>query len=585
MSLLNALFADADLILEQCTGDSLPPSGYSPVGITWKIVLSTSSNVASVLPLFVMDKTKRVPATLQVPNVKRTAGISPILFSDKTVYMIGFRVRDPKDSDETHLKECNKAYAAFDAYKSLVAKCIGDTNNPLLKHYYEWLATITPGELPEGIPLDILETDRFVVEVDGVLLHTVSTVKQFWARHFSRQSDSAAVSQTQCLLSGEFTEVRSVMPIAVKGLGRIGGKTEMALVSANFNSAESYGLKNSLTSPISNEAGERFGQALNALLASPQHSRYIDKVALIWWSPAGVVPLLPIDPPDDPGEVDRFVSSILSGTTTTYQGLSLSDRFSCYTITANAARVVVRDMYDGTIGDILKRQAQWFSDLAIVSPNNETPLSVRTLGMSCHRELKDASPLLIQSLVRRAIFGDPLPLTILAMAVRRTHGDNENRMTRPRAALIKCCLLDDPSYSFLRERNHSMEIEHDMPAAYHCGRLFAELEDIQQQALPGLNATIADRFFGSASTAPATVFGRLLSGSQDHLGKLRRTNSGAHYGAQTRLERIMGEIQGFPTTLSIQEQGLFSLGYYHHKMAQRIERAARKAAKEEAGNE
>ena len=221
MSLLNALYADADLILEQCTGASLPPSGYSPVGITWKIVLSTSNDVVSVLPLFVMEKTKRVPASMQVPNVKRTAGISPILFSDKTVYMLGFRVRDPKDSDETHVKECKKALSAFEAYRSLVSKCIGDTDSPQLLHYYKWLATITPGELPEGIPLDILETDRFVVEVDGVLLHTLPAVKQFWARHFSRQSDSAAVSQTQCLLSGEFTEVRSVMPIAVKGLGRI----------------------------------------------------------------------------------------------------------------------------------------------------------------------------------------------------------------------------------------------------------------------------------------------------------------------------------------------------------------------------
>lgn len=585
MSLLNALYSDADLILEQCTGEALPPSGYSPVGITWKIVLSTTSDVVSVLPMFVMEKAKRIPTTMQVPNVKRTAGVSPIVFSDKTAYMLGFRVRDTKDTDETHEKECKKALTAFEAYKSLVKKCVGESDDLRLARYASWLSSITPGELPFGLPPDILETDRFVVDVDNVLLHTLPAVKQFWARHFSRQSDSTAVSQTQCLLSGDFTEVRSVMPIAVKGLGRIGGKTEMALVSANFNSAESYGLKNSLTSPISNEAGERFGQALNALLASPQHSRYIDKVALIWWSPGGVVPLLPIDPPDDPGEVDRFVSSILTGTTTTYQGLSLSDRFSCYTITANAARVVVRDMYNGTIGDILRRQAQWFADLAIVTPNNETPLSIRTLGLSCHRELKDASPLLIQSLVRRAIFGEPLPITILATAVRRTHGDIDNRMTRPRAALIKCCLLDDPTYSFLRERNHSMELEHDMPAAYHCGRLFAELEDIQQQALPGLNATIADRFYGSASTAPGTVFGRLLSGSQDHLGKLRRTNSGAHFGAQSRLEKIMGEISAFPTTLSIQEQGLFSLGYYHHKMAQRIERAARKAAKEEATQE
>ena len=97
-----------------------------------------------------------------------------------------------------------------------------------------------------------------------------------------------------------------------------------------------------------------------------------------------------------------------------------------------------------------------------------------------------------------------------------------------------------------------------MPAAYHCGRLFAELEDIQKAAIPGINAGISDKFFGAASSAPASVFGLLLAGARDHLGKLRRTREGAYFGAEKRLEEIMAEIEDFPMTLPLRDQALFS---------------------------
>ena len=55
--------------------------------------------------------------------------------------------------------------------------------------------------------------------------------------------------------------------------------------------------------------------------------------------------------------------------------------------------------------------------------------------------------------------------------------------------------------------------------AYLCGRLFAILEKIQSDAIPGANSTIKERYYGAASTTPTTVFGRLLSLSRHHLAK------------------------------------------------------------------
>ncbi len=117
-------------------------------------------------------------------------------------------------------------------------------------------------------------------------------------------------------------------------------------------------------------------------------------------------------------------------------------------------------------------------------------------------------------------------------------------------------------------------------AAYRCGRLLAVLEEVQRRAIPNVSATIVDRFFGTASSAPVSVFGRLLRGAQPHLAKLERDNRGAYVGLQRRLEDILGGLAvhrrgaiytGFPGTLSLQEQGLFALGYYHQRASDRAE--------------
>ena len=101
--------------------------------------------------------------------------------------------------------------------------------------------------------------------------------------------------------------------------------------------------------------------------------------------------------------------------------------------------------------------------------------------------------------------------------------------------------------------------------AYLCGRLLAEIDAAQYQALGQRNATVIDRFYGTASTAPASVFGNLLRGTQAHLSKLRQDKPGAFAGIQQRLEEIMSGLEGFPRTLSLDDQALFALGYYHQR--------------------
>ncbi len=101
---------------------------------------------------------------------------------------------------------------------------------------------------------------------------------------------------------------------------------------------------------------------------------------------------------------------------------------------------------------------------------------------------------------------------------------------------------------------------------YLLGRLFATLEKIQEEANPGINATIRDRFYGSASGTPVTVFGNLMRLKNHHLAKLESD------GRRIYLEKLIGSIidgidgkRGFPATLPIEDQGKFAIGYYHQR--------------------
>lgn len=133
--------------------------------------------------------------------------------------------------------------------------------------------------------------------------------------------------------------------------------------------------------------------------------------------------------------------------------------------------------------------------------------------------------------------------------------------------------------------------------AYNWGRLLAVLEAVQQRALapPGrsLNSTIVHRFYGAASTAPGTVFGRLLAGAQDHLKKLAGPlgMGGAAEAYKKQIEEISLKLQPDAVStrpLTLPEQALFALGYYHERARMRAEiadRAAANRAKKDAASQ
>ena len=96
--------------------------------------------------------------------------------------------------------------------------------------------------------------------------------------------------------------------------------------------------------------------------------------------------------------------------------------------------------------------------------------------------------------------------------------------------------------------------------AYLCGRLFAVLEKVQQDASnKELNKTIRDTYFASACATPSLVFPRLMKLSNAHLSKLPFSG---YVFYQKTIEEIIDKVDAFPKNLSLTEQGNFIVGYY-----------------------
>lgn len=107
---------------------------------------------------------------------------------------------------------------------------------------------------------------------------------------------------------------------------------------------------------------------------------------------------------------------------------------------------------------------------------------------------------------------------------------------------------------------------------YVLGRLFAVLEGLQQDSSE-VSATIKDRYFNAACATPGAVFPVLLKLANAHLNKLGRTNKGLAVNTQKKLGSLMEKItmpdegNSIPGRLTLDEQGMFILGYYQETQA------------------
>lgn len=395
-----------------------------------------------------------------------------------------------------------------------------------------------------------------------------------------------------CLISGETDQpIASCHPV-IKGIRKANPTDpDPNYISFNEQAFESFGKKKGFNSQSSEQAVFAYATALNYLLASENQRMQVGDASTVFWAKN------PCDFEQDfhsflaPPKGEESVSydkirGLLSAVKTGIPPQEANQPFYVLGLAPNASRIAVRFWYDGNVKEIKERVAQHFQDLEMVRPSYEKEfLSMQSLLLATTRhsskhsygELDDVVPHLAGELFYAVITGTAYPRTLLQKIVNRIKAeqalcsDKDKRLenvTYARAALLKAFLIRNARISKSTKKEVSMALDKTYDnIGYVLGRLFAVLERIQEQAQgKGLNKTIRDTYFSAAASSPLVTFKRLQDLAVHHLAKIR--NSGK---STVWLEKLVGEVenlippQGVPSILGLEDQGRFSVGYYHQR--------------------
>lgn len=547
----------------------LPSFGLEDKEIPFVIEIDSAGHVVQLRDTRTKEGKKLRAQSFLVPQgEKKTSGVKANLLWDSAAYVIGLAKERKGKAEVTPA-------AAFRArIEALPATALQDTGIKAVLaalNRNDWSIIEAHAAWPEIQDTNPVMT--FQLAGDSDLICQRAAVVD------AAQPDPAEPMATAlCLVDGQQRDIQRLHP-SIKGVW--GAQSSGAnVVSFNARAFESYGKteRQGENAPVGTRAAFAYTTALNHLLSKDSRNRVqVGDASTVFWAdrptafPSLLSDLLGEDK-DDPDRGTKAVQALLQATRTGLLPVAERDvQFFVLGLAPNAARISVRFWLQAPLAELAPRVLQHFHDLRVV-PRYEgdplTPSLFRLLSsLALQGKLDNVPPRLAGEWMRAILEGRPYPAGLLNAAVIRCKAEQD--VTYLRAAVLKAWLNrehrrlhpDLPlSHAHFKE---ALDMEQDN-IPYRLGRLFALLERIQQQAQPGINATIRDRYYGAASTSPVSVFTTLLRLKNAHLKKLSEGQT-VHY------ERLIGEVLAtvtdFPRQLNLQDQGRFALGYYHQRQS------------------
>ena len=383
----------------------------------------------------------------------------------------------------------------------------------------------------------------------------------------ANQAQSDNIPKGICLVTGKLAPIARLHN-PVKGVNA----KPTPFTSVNLSAFESYGKEQGFIFPVGEQVMFEYTTALNTLLAGENRFRIGDVTAICWSAKPTpleeyLASLISGGGKDNPDAhidaVKSLYKSLYNGKYTEPDG---KEKFYLLGLSPNSARIVVRFWHETTVAALSESIAAWYDDLQMVrgenSPYPEYMPLPRLLGnLVLDGKMENLSSDLITQITDAALNNRVLPVSLLQAALRRNKA--EQKITYGRASLLKAYINRAIRAGRLKNMEElTMSLDRNrQDIGYVLGRLFAVLEKTQAEANPGLNATIADRYFGSASSTPIAVFGTLMRLLPHHLNKLEF--EGRAVQLQWEIRQILEHCQKFPNHLNLEQQGLFAIGYYH----------------------
>lgn len=555
--------------------EDLPREGWVRRGVDYVVVLDVQGECVNLEAVGEQKKGKTVPAEKMVTAIGKQAmkhtnsGKDANLLWDNASFVFGTG---------------NKGAIKLASFVETLQAWLGGLSDTGVEAVRKFCLNIQ--NHPEAVSALIERfhaKDDFEKRDPVLIFRLVSDVESIHLRPAVRSAYESALAASQsgsglcgnCLVTGQINVPLAPNESVIKGVWG-GQPAGCNIVSFNARAFESYGKRerNGENAPVSLQASFAYTTALNHLLSSKQRIQVGDASTVFWAEEEHdletALPDLFGEPPkDDPNRgtdaLKVLYQAVQSGKFTKGEA---NTRFHVLGLAPNAARIAIRFWETAPAHDLARRIARHFDDIKIArAPHDPEHLSLFRLltALAVQGKADNIPPNLGGEVMRAILEGLPYPAPLLNLAVQRCRA--EQKPTYARAAAIKASLnrlirRANPTASSPEKEFQTMLDPTNADPAYRLGRLFATLEKIQEEASPGLNATIRDRYYGAASSTPVAVFTTLLRLKNHHLGKL-------HKGRAVQMERLIGEIMNglndFPRILALPDQGCFALGYYHQR--------------------
>lgn len=598
-------------------GVEIAEPGYSNAPVSYALNLSEQGELLDIIPLSVPvqqgKKTVERPKRMNVPEqVKRSVNIAANFLCDNAAYVLGLTGKEAKDP----------AYAQkrFEAFRELNIALLEKANSSSARAVIAFLQKHDPRTISQHPVIarhleGLLEGGNLIFQVKGQNVLSDPEIRRVWEEYKTGQQATVM----QCLVTGQKEPVARLHP-DIKGVP--GAQTKGAsLVSFNLDAFASYGKEQGANSPVSQRVASGYGIALNYLLSrqNPNRPVFLGDTAVVYWADApderyaqAFYSLLNPEYQQEQQEEGETVETkgkrkrakeaekMLGAVAESVQQAKAIDlaalskeldkdtRFYVLGLAPSAARLAVRFFLTEPFGVFAERIMQHYDDLQIEKEyaNQPTYISPYRILAECvspkvtqrDDEVKKSWSLLGGAFMRSILMGAPYPEGLYAAMLNRIRHDTDEtndegrrrnvKINYTRAAYIKAHLIrkyrrggNNPYQEALQM---SLNESYTHPA-YVLGRLFAVLEKAQKEAIgENINATIKDRYFTSACAAPASVFPTLLRLAHHWTTK-------AEYGgvSDRKIQDLLDmlEAKAFPSRLTLDEQGVFVLGYYHQRAA------------------
>lgn len=567
--ILQALHDLYDRLADDPDYDIAPP-GYSIQKISFAIVLEPDGRLFAIED--VRDGSNGAPLPKRVRvlgNEPRSSNVKPNFLWDSSKYLLGY---------ELNAANRPAAETRFNAFRAkhiaLETTVVESGFHAVCKFLRNW----SPDRCADFDVLRDVGTGFGVFAIRGSTgyVHQQEGVIRWWES--SHKDDPEPNSfKGQCLITGTHnTAIARLHSNGIKGLAGLGGLSSgMRVVSFDKPSFRSYHLEKSFNAPVSEVAANKYTSALNAILEGPKrddHRKDLGGTAVIFWTERQLAEesfFLSFTTDGDAALPQHeetleltgaFLDAVRHGGSPERCSEDLQTHFWILGLGANSARVVVRFFLDGTLEDLALKLHRHYRDIEVSRRFiDREPIwpSPKYLIEAMQGKGEGGKPpsIVLPALMEAILKGGRYPQMLFSGVLRRIIATRDDtKVTHARACVIAGYLRRNLG---MKEVPVSLDRERTDPA-YRLGRLFAALAKAQSDALGGnLNATVRDRFYGSASATPRTVFPRLLRTYQHHLAKLD-----GNYIDRV-VQEILEPLEGFPAHLNLAEQGLFALGFYH----------------------